>query len=232
MAPRYTKFSLTEVMRDKDLKLFHVFLNKKIAEMYPTPAKTARKWILVMMRGWTTPSQWKEMVTNNRKLEVVYRTWKNHFFGYSLETVPKEEELEKFREMVSHELRVMNKKAKDSRKKYDDVHRKKKKAVCDGRDFDDSNTPDAFSMENAKLLNARTARRNVVPRDMPFADSTNKRVRRVSDAPPVAFKPEPQQVISLLDEDEDEDSSEEDEGWNDCWNDIPDSYFNNLHSQV
>ena len=83
MAPRYTKFSLTEVMRDKDLKLFHVFLNKKMAEMHPTPAKTARKWILVMMKGWTTPSQWKEMVTNNRKLEVVYKTWKNHFFGYT-----------------------------------------------------------------------------------------------------------------------------------------------------
>ena len=63
-------------------------------------------------------------------------------------------------------------------------------------------------------------------RDAPLADNANanKQVCHVLSEAKVQL--EPQQAISLLDEDDKEGN------WNKMWNKVPDCHFANLHSQV
>ena len=116
-------------------------------------------------------------------MEAVWKTWKNHFFGHSLEEIPSEEALEMFCKMVTHELHAMNKKARDSCKKYENT-KWKKNPKEDANEYTDTEATDFHSLERAKLAKERTARHSAVLRDIPLAESMNlpnkKKARHVS----------------------------------------------------
>ena len=148
--------AVKKILSDPEYDTVCKFVTKKTVELRPISPKNARKWLIRLLKVWSGPSTWEEIAKNQRKMELVYKCWKNHFFGYGLEIIPKFKVLNDFRTMVRKELLEMNARAQYSRQKH-----LGKSPVIDV--YSDDDAIDYCSMEAAKLSNMRTCNKNINP---------------------------------------------------------------------
>ena len=141
-----------------DYSAVRLFIEKKVTEMHPTPKEIAGKWILKILHKWAGKKLWEEIMSNQRKMELMYKCWKCHFFGYSLETNPSAAITVHFRRIVHEKLQEMNAKSAESRQKY-----KKKSEQGMPEVFSDDDAVDYYNLQSAKLWNSRTSKKNIAP---------------------------------------------------------------------
>ena len=169
-----------------------MFVNKKVAEMGLSHQSNAKVWLVRFLYNWCGKDILSQVSKNQRKMDMLYKYWSKNYFGYGLDNKPSKVLSNAFRKNAAKELLVYDQKVKKSR----DIYNKKQEVEV----YSDDDAVDYCSSERIKLLNARTAKKNVAPDKSygfygkriqnPYV-TTNKRVRfnsqnprRVSDIHP------------------------------------------------
>ena len=135
------------------------FVLKKAGELKHLKKIDARMWVLRIIKTWSGPTLWKEVKTNQRKMEIVYKCWTKKFFGYGLHEDPPHEVAIVFRAMVKREVDLMSERAQTARKKYEAKNPNSKVDEF----FSDDDGWDYYNQESAKLWNVRTQNKQVAP---------------------------------------------------------------------
>lgn len=146
--------NVMEILSDDSLTAVHSFVQKKVKELHPVPVQTAEKWVLTVVAAWTTPGMWGDISVNQRKMEVIFKLWKDRFFGFGLEQIPEKPILLLFRQLAKKEIDKFNTKAAASRQK----HKEKVEEA-----YSDDDRVDYFCSHMAKFYNIRTVKKNVAP---------------------------------------------------------------------
>lgn len=172
--------SVQEQLSHPEFSTVRAFIAKKAAEMWPTPDFLARKWLLRLIMGWSGPKLWSQIRSNQRKLEVALRIYKTHFMGCSLDHKAPSCTLKFYRNMLTDALRGLDARAGEARRRHND--RKNGPPALQ--------TPqqtDYFDPAHIKLVNDRTARKNI---DLPATANARatraKPTKRARTTPPSA----------------------------------------------
>ena len=181
-----------KILNAPENSVMALYINKKVAETGSSNQLSAKVWMIRFFHKWCGQDILDQVIKNQRKMDTLYKYWSKHYFGYGLENKPSKFIANDFRKNASRELLAYDQKAKKSR----DAYNKKQEVEV----YSDDDAVDYYSSERIKLLNARTAKKNVAP-DKSFGFygkricnpyvTSNKRVkfnsqtpRRVSDIHP------------------------------------------------
>lgn len=156
-----SKIDVELILSDPDNYQVKTYCEKKCEEFTFLNAKTAKLWVLVVLRTWSGLSIWKEIKTNQRKMEVVYKYWKQHFFGFGVYVAPDKTVVncKHFRKGAKDALEAFNNKASVSREKYTSTQPKVESPT---EKSSKSPVETYFNVEVAKLSNERTKKRRPV----------------------------------------------------------------------
>lgn len=154
----YTHKEVEAILAQPGNAALRKYVYSKAGCALPSP-EAARRGLLQLFSRWLPKSLEQEVVSNQKKLDIVFKTWKEHFFTYGLEAIPESCVRNEFVAVVKQKL--MHKKLND--KSYQDRHHAKKGTPL-SIDLTDHDQEDHYNMQSAKLSNNRTVRKNIVPR--------------------------------------------------------------------
>ena len=141
----YTLDQVQEILSDSANKTFATFVEKKVKDLFPLPKELAELWLVHLFKVWLGAKLFHEVSVNKRKMSMVFSTYNKAFFGFGFQVIPQRPVLENFRTVIKIELKELNAKASEARKKH--VASQKQSAVSEPFDY--------CNLEMAKLWNKR-----------------------------------------------------------------------------
>ena len=151
--------SIDQILEEPEHSTAKLFIGTKVLELGPFQSLDGRQWLFRLLRGWTGTKIWKEIKTNRRKMEVVYKLYKAEYYGYGLEQLPDKTVRQEFRGKLRVEMAKFNKSADQSRKKF--LAHKGVMAQRTRVQYEESENEGYFNQNRAKLSNKRTAQRKI-----------------------------------------------------------------------
>ena len=165
---------LMDIIHEPENQLFMKWCDEKSRKLKAVGKKTAFRFYARLFTTYLPKWMWEEVRSNKKKMELVWKVWKDdlHFFGMGPD-LP-EKVIEKFVNMAHEALVTFNEKSDASRKK----HRDSKTPIIVDLLSDDEGAEEYSRgrVLDAKLANVRTARKSVVP-------ARNKRPAQMTNNP-------------------------------------------------